>query len=199
MAHAFGPTVTSRVGYLWFFGAYVLLLGLGLALLLISELRHSRFVRENVLKEKFASEEIAREGTLRLYWLVMNGFVLLVLVALFDAATFFDPCPVSSVHGNFPIFLYAFGIVALLRDYFDFRYAWRFLYPVPADTAAAFDKWPITAMARAKSRAAWKGAGYTFIGAAFLLLVHVRAWDVKYWVSSCSMPQPVFQLQPSSR
>jgi hypothetical protein len=180
---------TGRVGYLWFFGSYLLLLGLGLGLvlLLISECRHSRFVREKVLKEIFALEEIAREGTLRSYWLVMNSFVLLVLVALFAAVTLIDPCPVSAAHGRFPVFLYVFGLIALFRDYFDFRFAWRFLYPVPADTAAGFDKWPITAMADPRSRAWWRAAGYSFLCIALLLLVQMRAWDVEYWVSSCSV------------
>jgi len=61
--HAF-VHVTSRVGNLWFVGAYVASARLGLALLLISELRHSRFVRENVLKEN--SNSRAAPGTIRL-------------------------------------------------------------------------------------------------------------------------------------
>ena len=51
MAHALSPSVTHRVGYLWFFVFYVLLLGSGLILLLLVQVRHSRFVRELSIKE----------------------------------------------------------------------------------------------------------------------------------------------------
>jgi hypothetical protein len=186
MAHAFAPSVTKEVGYLWFFGSYVVLLSFGLGLLLISEIRHSRFVREKILKEVFAAEEIARESTLRLYWLVMNSFVLLIIVGLFDLATLVDPCPVSSSHGRFPYFLFAFGALALARDYFDFRYAWRFLYPVPAAAAAKFDKWPITSMGNIANQKAWNWVGHGFIALIIAILVHLRVWDVTTWVSSCS-------------
>lgn len=188
MAHGFSTQVTHKVGYLWFFGAYVLLLGFGLSLLILSEFRHSRFVREKILKETIADEEIQRESTLRTYWFVMNSFVLLVLVAVLKLATYYSPCPLSHVNGKFPIFLFFFGAVALARDYFDFRYAWRFLYPMRADTAPRLDKWPLTTIKDPGRRTPWMIAGYAFLALSIVILLCMRFWDLPQWVSVCTPP-----------
>ena len=75
----------------------------------------------------------------------MNSVILLAMLIVF---TFYtrsgDPCPTSAKHARAPSFLYWFGGLALLRDYLDYRYSWRFLYPLKRDTAEALDKWPLT-------------------------------------------------------
>jgi protein-S-isoprenylcysteine O-methyltransferase Ste14 len=186
MAHGFSTQVTHRVGYLWFFGAYVLLLGFGLTLLMVSEFRHSRFVRVRILKETISDQEIQRESTLRTYWFVMNSFVLLVLIAVLKAATYYSPCPLSHVNGKFPVFLFFFGAVALARDYFDFRYAWRFLYPMRPESAPLLDKWPLTAINDPGRRAPWMIAGYAFLSVSIVILLCMRFWDLPHWVAACS-------------
>jgi protein-S-isoprenylcysteine O-methyltransferase Ste14 len=83
MAHSLNPSVTHAVGYTWYFGFYILLLSAGLILLINSQIRHSEYVRTHMFKEKLADSEIAREGTLRIYWFLMNSFFLLVILLLF--------------------------------------------------------------------------------------------------------------------
>jgi hypothetical protein len=86
----------------------------------------------NVLGEQLAAEEVAREGVVRAYWLVMNSFILFVLLASFWIAhRWWAKCPTSRVEGGAPYFLFLFGAIALGRDYLDYRWAWRFLYPLP--------------------------------------------------------------------
>ena len=158
-----------------------------LILLIIGEVRHSRFVRVQILKETIAPEEIVREGTLRTYWLVMNSFVLLLLVVGFSIASKATPCPVSAPDGSVPYFLYAFGAIALARDYLDFRYAWRFLYPVRSDRAASLDKWPITAIAKGGSLLPWALLGYAMVAATIIAVTCLKFWNVSHWVAACAM------------
>jgi hypothetical protein len=63
MANSLASDVTNKVGYVWYFSSYVVLLGFGLVLLV--EVRHSHFIRHGIWQEKIAPEEIAREGQLR--------------------------------------------------------------------------------------------------------------------------------------
>jgi hypothetical protein len=123
MANSLGPEVTHKVGYLWFFGSYVLLLIFGLILLILSEARHSQFVRVRIWGEKIAPEEVERENSLRAYWMAMNSAVLLILLISFWWASRNGSCPARGQAGAPPLFLFLFGIVALLRDYLDFRFA----------------------------------------------------------------------------
>jgi len=185
MANSLGGEVTHAVGYLWFFASYVSLLAFGLVLLVVSEVRHSKEVREKLLKEQIAPEEIWREGLLRAYWMVMNSAILLVLLVSFWWASRGNTCPARPAAGTLPWFLYFFGFVALGRDYLDFRWAWPFLYPVSAANAAERMKWPMTRMVASTSHSRWIAAGVSFIIADAAMLCAIQFWDFQYWTGVC--------------
>jgi protein-S-isoprenylcysteine O-methyltransferase Ste14 len=186
MAHSLHPTITHEVGYIWFFVSYVLLLSLGLALLLFGHLRHSKTIR-GFLNESIDPGEIVREGTLRTYWLIMNGMILLLLLVAFRLFAIVSPCPASSPTGSVPIFLYFFGIFALLRDYLDYRYAWRFLYPTSESSAPALDRWPITKIVGSKNLTRWIVLGSLFVAICAALLFNLEFWNLSYWAPTCKL------------
>jgi heme/copper-type cytochrome/quinol oxidase subunit 2 len=185
MANSLGGDVTHKVGYLWFFVSYVSLLAFGLVLLVVSEVRHSKSVREKLLKEQIAPEEIKREGLLRAYWMVMNGAVLLVLLVAFWWTSRGGGCPALPAAGALPWFLYFFGFVALGRDYLDFRWAWPFLYPVSPANAAARMKWPMTRMVASTSHSRWIAAGMALAAADTAMICAIQFWDFRYWTAVC--------------
>jgi hypothetical protein len=185
MANSLGPEVTHKVGYLWFFGSYVLLLIFGLILLILSEARHSQFVRVRIWGEKIAPEEVERENSLRAYWMAMNSAVLLFLLISFWWASRSGSCPVRGDAGAPPLFLYMFGIVALLRDYLDFRFAWPFLYPMSQASAERLLKWPMTSMKTATTLKRWMLLGFAIVAADVGMLYVLRLWDFQFWISVC--------------
>ncbi|MCK1539821.1 MULTISPECIES: hypothetical protein [unclassified Bradyrhizobium] len=185
MANSLGSEVTHAVGYLWFFPSYMSLLSFGLVLLVVSEIRHSKTVRERLLKEQIAPEEVRREGLLRAYWMVMNGAILLILLTSFWIASRGGTCPARPSSGALPWFLYCFGGVALARDYLDFRWAWPFLYPVSSENAAARMKWPMTKMMAATSHSRWIAVGIALVVADTLMLFAIQFWDFNYWTAVC--------------
>jgi hypothetical protein len=107
MAHALSPTVTYKVGYLWYFVFYISLLGFGLLLLLIAEIRHLRYLRVRLLRETIPIEEVRRENVLRAYWLLMNGTALLILVLGFRWPDNFTPAQRPRMTRRFRGFLYS--------------------------------------------------------------------------------------------
>lgn len=189
MAHAFHPDITHRVGYLWFFGAYVLLLAFGLMLLIMQQVRHMQFVRGLFLpKEAIPESEIQRDVNLRTYWLVMNSGILLLLCVLFGLFNVFVmKCPVAPKAGETFGFLYAFGAIALLRDVLDYRWSWRFTFPIPAQSAEKLDKWPLTAIVASSRKWPWILAGYGLIGLTVVVAWQLEFWNVPRWVSACTL------------
>lgn len=188
MAHALHPSISQKVGYTWFFGFYVVLLSSGLILLMLAQIRHSNFVRTILLKEIISVEEIRREGLLRTYWLLMNSFILLaMLVIFFIYVRSGVVCPTSSRLGLTPYFLFWFGGLALLRDYLDYRYSWRFLYPVRPETAPTLDRWPLTHIRDSNRPLLWALPSYIFIAICFAIVYHLRLWDFSHWVALCKV------------
>lgn len=186
MAHALSAGVTHAVGYFWFVMFYVGLLGLGLVLLLVAELRHSDFFRIKTFQETIAADELRRERTLRTYWLLMNSLILFVVLALFWSFTFLTKCPPAGHDFSGLLFLGLFGAVALLRDYLDFRYAWRFLYPLREGSAASFDKWPMTMIVGSTSLVRFVAAGIAFLAGAVILGASLKLWQIGLWLQACS-------------
>ena len=188
MAHSLHPSVTHVVGYTWFFGFYIALLGSGLILLVLAQIRHSEFVRNRLFGEILAATEIAIEGVLRTYWLLMNSFILLLILLLFSAYVWAStPCPTSPKQGEIPYFLYLFGALALMRDYLDYRYAWRFLYPVRPDKALALDRWPLTRIREPNDQKPWILLAYIFIIVSLVIAYRLRFWDIGYWAATCKL------------
>lgn len=183
MANSLGHEVTNKVGYVWYFASYVVLLGFGLVLLVISEVRHSRFIRHGIWGERIAPEEIERESLLRAYWMVMNGTILMILLFGF----WYSSSRTCSAHPRFVAdawFLYAFGIVALIRDYLDFRWAWPFLYPIadPASQVLA----PLTWMATPRRRSLCITLGVLIVLLDGWMLYTLKLWDFAHWSAYCS-------------
>jgi hypothetical protein len=186
LAHALSASVTHVVGYFWFVVFYIGLLGLGLALLLVAEIRHSDFFRVRTFQETIAPDEVRREHTLRTYWLLMNSLILLVVLALFWIFSFFTPCPPAGKDSYGLAFLALFGVTAYLRDYFDFRYAWRFLYPLRESSAAGLDKWPMTRIVASQNLAPFIAIGLAFVAAAVVLAAALKLWRISFWMGVCS-------------
>jgi heme/copper-type cytochrome/quinol oxidase subunit 2 len=185
MAHALAPSVTHKVGYTWFFVSYVGLIGGGLILLIIQELRHS--VLAGLLGESIPAAEVLRERTIRSYWLIMNSLVLLIIMGLFAYFRREMPCPTSPRPGEVPLFLYAFGGMALARDFLDYRYAWRFTYPVRADTASKMDLWPLTALAKSTRPVLWSAVSYLLVVGTIGAIIYLGFWNINYWRSVCAV------------
>jgi len=190
MAYAFSPLVTQKIGYIGFFGFYVLLLSFGLLLLLLQTLRHSKRIRA-FMAEVLAEEELAREGVLRTYWLVMNSFMLLVILIIFQAFVWSGiSCPTSpSANERLPAFLFIFGLLAMVRDFLDYRWAWPFLYPIKPDTAAKLvNIWPLTSIGNARQRGRWIVVGCVFVACSFGLLTGtLKFWDFTHWATVCKI------------
>jgi hypothetical protein len=68
--------------------------------------------------------------------------------------------------------LFAFGIVALARDYLGYRWAWRFL------SAADLDLWPITRPDSVEETAGWTIAKPPWAMGSIILIVVLKLWDV---------------------
>lgn len=188
MAHAFHPDVTHQIGYLWFFGAYVLLLAFGLMLLVLQQIRHMPLVRGFILNETIPETELERDVNLRTYWLVMNSGILLLLCVLFGFfSTFVMRCPVAPQAGEPFWFLYAFGAIALLRDVLDYRYSWRFTFPIPAEGAEKLDKWPLTLIVASTRKWLWVLGGYVLIALTAVVAFQLEFWNIPRWVAACTL------------
>lgn len=184
MANSLASDVTHAVGYIWYFSSYVVLLGFGLVLLVISEIRHSPLIRHGIWGEKIAPEEIAREGQLRAYWMVMNSTILLLLLVGFWYSSSGGSCPAHPRDMSGAWFLYGFGIVALLRDFLDFRWAWPFLYPManPATQVLA----PLNWMAAPRRRTFCIVLGGAVVALDGYMLYVLKLWDFPYWSAYCA-------------
>lgn len=176
MAFAYNPLVTNAVGYIWFFGFYIVLLASGLILLFLAMLRHG-----------------APVAFLHTYWFLMNSAMLVIILALFQGFVWFvSPCPTSPTRGSsVPVFLFLFGGLALVRDLLDYRFAWRFVYPIDPVTAEALDP-PL--MRRIRDSQGWRTAstwaGILFVVISlFLIGVTLRLWDFAYWTTVCKVAQ----------
>jgi hypothetical protein len=82
-------------------------------------------------------------------------------------------------------FLALFGITALLRDYFDFRYAWRFLYPL-RESSASLDRWPMTKIVASPNLIRFVAIGLAFVAGAALFAGALKLWRIAFWMSVCS-------------
>ncbi len=89
-------------------------------------------------------------------------------------------CPIR-VGTQVPWFLIVFGVVTMSRDWFDFAWAWAFLYPVQTPAY----RWPITwIMGRP-----WRflnADGYVVLGVLFMIVGFTYAyldgwWNYGYW------------------
>jgi hypothetical protein len=187
MAHSLNRLVTARVGFTLFFVSYMILIGSGLSLLILGDIRHLSVVRRVLLRETFPDEELERQWIISRYWLVMNSFFFLLLMCLFAASTDWEPCPTAGRGNNISWFMYVFGVVTISRDLLDYRYAWRFLYPVRASRAAGLDLWPLTRLVRSPNPQRWSIAGYVMIAAAFSVALSIRVGDVSGWVQRCQL------------
>jgi hypothetical protein len=116
----------------------------------------------------------------------MNSLVLFVVLALFWIFTFFTPCPPAGKDSYGLSFLALFGITALLRDYFDFRYAWRFLYPLRESSAASLDRWPMTKIVASPNLIRFVAIGLAFVAGATLFAGALKLWRMAFWMSVCS-------------
>lgn len=186
MAYSLGAGVALKVGYIWFFVSYVVLLSWGLMLLVISDVRHSIFIRRR-LNESLDPQETVREGLLRTYWLLMNSIILLLIVGMFWVfvrAGF--KCPASSSLGQPRTFLYLFGVFAFLRDILDYFYAWRFIYPIHEDRALSLDRWPMTSMRDSKRLRLWTIPAYVAMTATVFILLDLKFWDFSFWANACT-------------
>lgn len=184
MANSLGHDVTNKVGYVWYFASYVVLLGFGLILLVICEVRHSHFVRHRIWGEKIAPEEIERESLLRAYWMVMNGTILLILLLGFWSSSAGGTCSAHPRSGTDAWLLYAFGILALARDYLDFRWAWPFLYPVAKPASWVLP--PLTWIRTAGHRSFCVVVGLVVMLLDAWLLHVLKFWDFVYWSAHCA-------------
>ena len=186
MANSLANEVTHVVGYLWFFVSYVSLLTFGLILLIVSEFRHSHFVRVKIWSENIPAEEVERERLLRAYWMVMNSAVLLILLLIFGLGSQDGACPAHPRNSTQGVFLYLFGLIALGRDYLDFRWAWPFLYPIGDDNQTKRILAPMTRMGGPKNHARWIWTAIVIIVADVVVLYVLEFWDFRYWTSVCS-------------
>lgn len=183
MAHSLSPSVTGRVGFTWFFASYVYLISFGLLLLVVQEVRHLIIP---LLREAVPPEEVSRERILRRYWLLMNSLILVILLLGFALARVSTPCPTSlNSPGRPETFLIAFGLIAIARDFLDYRYAWRFLYPIRPEAAERLDIWPLTAMMRSPRPEFWTLAGYASTILCFSLFFWLEFWNIPFWRSIC--------------
>lgn len=185
MAQALSPSVTHQVGYFFFFGAYVVLFTLGLCLLGVQNVRHSRVLRKHVFKEELPPEELVREAKLRQFWLLMNSVVLLVLLFVFSIATQSSPCPVAPKAGDPTWFLYAFGAIAIVRDTLDYGYSWRLIYPLPAAMTQKHP-WPLSNVLESRHPWLWSLLGYLLVVLCIFMGWQLRLWDVPSWIAACS-------------
>lgn len=185
MANSLGLDLTHKVGYLWFFVSYVSLLALGLILLIVSQIRHSGAVRHGIWGEQIPEQEVQREALLRAYWMVMNGAILLILLGTFWYVSRGGTCPANPRDGTLPWMLYFFGVVAMARDYLDFRWAWPFLYPIGDDNPTSQLLQPLRWMQsrRVHRNSIW--LGIVLIGADVYLLFLLKFWDFAKWTAAC--------------
>jgi hypothetical protein len=120
----------------------------------------------------------------------MNSAMLLVILAVFQGFVVMgDTCPTSPSNGNLPIFLFLFGGLALIRDILDYRYAWRFVYPIAMGTAEALDRWPITKIREGglwQTCSIWLGAIFVVLSLV-LVIGTLRLWDFAYWTKVCKI------------
>lgn len=159
-----------------------MLLGFGLVLLVISEFRHSSLIRRGIWKEDIPAEEIAREGQLRAYWMVMNSAILLLVGFWYSSSG--GSCSAHPRDASGALFLYGFGAVALLRDILDFRWAWPFLYPMANPVNQVLP--PLTWMTTPGRRTFCILLGGAIILLDGWVLYVLKLWDFPHWSAYCS-------------
>jgi hypothetical protein len=116
--------------------------------------------------------------------MVMNSAILLLLLVGFWHSWSDESCPARPRDAAGAWFLYSFGVVALLRDFLDFRWAWPFLYPLanPADQVRP----PLTWMATPKRRTFCILLGGAIVLLDGWMLYVLKLWDFSHWSAYCS-------------
>ncbi|TPN84168.1 hypothetical protein FJ987_02790 [Mesorhizobium sp. CU2] len=180
MAHALAEKFTSAVGFTWFFVSYVLLIGLGLALLIFRDAFS--------LIQKPASES-AQISALKVFWLSMNSFLLLCLVGMYALfITIGDTCP-ANYHGKsifgFPLVM---GILIFSRDYLDFTRGWAILYPVDGNSRHADLLAPIPWLTHKSARVRARVFSLVVIALLIFLIWKFDLWDLPAIASRCALP-----------
>jgi len=185
MAFAFSPFITHNVGYIWFFGFYLVLFIIGLFLLFLAIFRHD-----------------APIIYLHIYWFLMNSAMLLIILVVFQVFVWAGAvCPTSPSNGNAPAFLFLFGVLAFLRDLLDYRYAWRFVYPIDPQNAGELDLWPVN---KIRESAKWRRfsiiSGIIFIIITIVLICGtLQLWDFAYWAKVCKITHPTVLIASPTR
>jgi hypothetical protein len=184
LASVLAPDVISRYGFTWFFFAYIVTFYGGLILLLAGKMRDSvkRLWKQPTEREKEADK-------VRNYWLLMNSTSLLVIGLLFAWRIHVgDKCPPNFVDSDYS-FLGFFGVLALLRDFFDYSWVWPFVYPVKRAERAAHLKWPLTRMLQAEGTFLgmdrWFVLGLVVFGVSILVAYGNQWFELSHWVSVC--------------
>jgi magnesium-transporting ATPase (P-type) len=186
MAQALSPAVTHKVGYFVFFGAYVVLFTLGLCLLGVQNIRHSRFVRVNIWGEDIPLEEIEREGKHRQFWLLMNSGMLLMLLLVFALAQGQAACPPAPRQDEAIWFLYAFGAIAILRYALDYGFSWRFVFPLSKEENSRPHPWPLSVVIAARWPILWSVLGYALVALCIAVAWYLDIWNIPRWIEICS-------------
>lgn len=179
MAHALAGKFTSTVGFTWFFVAYVLLIGFGLALLIFRDVFS--------LIQKPAAE-LPAISALKVFWLSMNSLLLLCLVAIYVIfISLGDTCPANyhdkSVFG-FPLLM---GLLIFTRDYLDFTRGWAILYPVDVNSKHARLLAPIPWLTRKFARVVARIVSFFVIALLILLIWKFGLWDLAALGSQCAL------------
>ena len=157
-------------------------------MLILAQIRHASFVRSKIFRDRIAPAEIIREGTLRTYWLLMNSFILMLMLVCFRIDVWTgSSMPDFNTRWNKPVVPLFFGGLAVTRDYLDYRYASRFLYPIRPEAAEALDRWPVTRIRRFARQWLWTVPAYIFMLVSFVLMYHLRLWDFGQWVKMCRL------------
>jgi hypothetical protein len=184
MAISLDETTTSRVGFTGFFFAYLLLLELGLALLVVADARNSSWI------QKIWPDAIYRapgpDRHLLSYWMIMNSLVFITIGVLFFAMSKGGQCP-TQVGLAFPTFLALFGAVTISRDVLDYFWAWPFVFPYSKKAKRKY-LWPISWIMKERK---WgvlypaKVLGYLLLGVV-VITIFVNRWDsYPYWAATC--------------
>lgn len=179
MAISLDDTTTSHVGFTGFFFAYLLLLELGLALLVVADVRNSPLVRRIWPDAIYRAP--GEERHLRCYWMIMNSLVFIVIGSLFWAMSRGGGCP-TQVGSAFPWFLALFGAVTISRDIMDYWWAWPFVFPHSKEAKVKY-LWPLSWIRKETKEA--KLLGYLLL-IPVVAIIFVNHWQsYAYWAATC--------------
>jgi len=184
MANALSGDIYSAYGFTWFFFSYCAAFFGGLLLLYLGELRSQ-------------SDEVSVFGrtsnhgrVVRHYWILMNSAIMLLIGILFMTWVKLGyACPLNPALSGYS-FLILFGILALLRDVFDFFWIWPFQYPQQNEPYEGRLRWPLNAMAKqvehkTRSYKYWLFGGTAICTSAFAMAFYNDWFDVLHWSIAC--------------